>query len=181
MNQLPTLQSKRLLLRPFQLSDATDVQRLAGEKEVAATTLNIPHPYLDGMAESWIATHADQFEENNAVTLAILLKEDAILVGAIGLTNVAPNHQAEMGYWIGKPYWNHGFCTEAAARLIRYAFDDMGLIRIHAHHLHRNPASGRVMRKLGMQHEGTLRQHVKQGGLPDDVEFYGILQHEIVD
>ncbi|KKL20477.1 hypothetical protein LCGC14_2455040, partial [marine sediment metagenome] len=85
-------------------------------------------------------------------------------------------HQAELGYWVGKPYWDQGFCTEAAYAVLRYAFREMGLVRVHAAHLWRNPSSGRVMQKIGMQHEGRRRQHTKKWDVLEDLELYGILR-----
>jgi RimJ/RimL family protein N-acetyltransferase len=83
---------------------------------------------------------------------------------------------AEMGYWIGKPFWNHGYCTEAAKRLVRFGFEALQLNRILARHLSRNPASGRVMEKIGMQYEGCLRQHIKKWGVFEDLKIYAILK-----
>jgi [ribosomal protein S5]-alanine N-acetyltransferase len=83
-----------------------------------------------------------------------------------------------LGYWIGKPYWGRGFCTEAARAVLRYAFTELGLNRVHAYHFHHNPASGRVLQKIGMTHEGLLRQHVKKWGQFIDNELYSILRSE---
>lgn len=179
MTTLPTLQAERLQLRPFVLADAPEVQRLAGAWDVAYTTQNIPHPYEDGMAEQWIGTHLESFETGRALTLAIERREDGALMGAIGLTGFGGEHDhAELGYWIGKPYWGQGYATEAARAIVDYGFDRLGLNRILARHLTRNPASGRVMQKIGMAYEGCMRQHVKKWGHYEDVAFYGMLRHE---
>lgn len=178
MRQIPTLETARLVLRPFTLDDAPEVQRLAGDRSIADTTLTIPHPYNDGMAEEWIAKHQPDFDEGKAVTFAISRKSDGLLIGAMSLMEMVAGHQAELGYWIGRPYWAQGYCTEAGEAVLRYAFTALGLIRVHCHHLVRNPASGRVMRKLGMLHEGTRRWHVRKWGELEDVELYGILQED---
>ena len=178
MSGIPTLETERLILRPFRLEDAADVQRLAGDRSIADTTLNIPHPYKDGMAEGWISKHQPGFEGGKGVTFAITCKTGDSLIGAIGLMGMVTGHQAELGYWIGQPYWSQGFCTEAGAAVLRYAFSELGLMRVHAGHLARNPASGRVMRKLGMQQEGVRRQHVKKWDKYDDSVVYGILKAE---
>jgi ribosomal-protein-alanine N-acetyltransferase len=180
MGQRPTLETQRLILRPFQLADAPDVQRLAGSRDIASTTLNIPHPYEDGMAEEWISKHQETFEQGRGVTLAITSRSGANLIGAISLMDISPGHRAELGYWIGKPYWNQGFCSEASRAVVGYGFQVLGLNRIHACHLTRNPASGRVMQKLGMQHEGCRRQHVQKWEVFEDLEMYGILRSEWV-
>jgi RimJ/RimL family protein N-acetyltransferase len=178
MIKIPTLETERLLLRPFVIEDAPDVQRLAGDRAIADTTLNIPHPYEDGVAEDWISTHQEAFAKNQGVTFAVTRKPNGSLVGAISLMDIIKGHKAELGYWIAKPYWSQGLCTEAGHAILRYAFTELGLGRLHAGHISRNPASGQVMLKLGMQHEGTQRQHVRRWGLSDNLELYGIMKEE---
>ena len=120
MSPQPVLETERLMLRPFRLSDAKDVQTLAGHKDIAATTYNVPHPYEDGMAESWISTHEDKYKKGETVTLAMTLKEDGRLVGGISLFEVIKGHKGELGYWVGVPYWGKGYCTEAARAIMEY-------------------------------------------------------------
>jgi len=172
----PVLTTARLVLRPFAMSDAADVQRLAGDPGVAATTLNIPHPYEDGTAEKWIATHAGRFEQGLEVVYAITL--DGALVGAVGLVLERVHRRAEMGYWIGVPYWNRGIATEAGAALRDYGFETLELNKIVARHVPRNPSSGRVMQKLGMSLEGHQREHVMKRGRFEDLLEYAILRSE---
>jgi ribosomal-protein-alanine N-acetyltransferase len=114
MANIPTLITYRLTLRPFNLADASGVQELAGEWDVARTTVNIPHPYEHGMAEEWISTQVQTFENEQGVTFAIELRSESLLIGAIGLIANKVHRWAELVYWTGKPYWNHGYCTEAA-------------------------------------------------------------------
>lgn len=161
------------------MSDAARVQLLAGDRAIAATTKNIPHPYEDGMAETWIGSHPERFEKGQEAVFAIVLKDTGQLIGAIGLVLNLPQEHAELGYWIGKEYWGRGYCTEAGHAVLRYAFDVLHLHRVHAHHFSRNPASGRVMQKLGMRHEGRLREHIKKRDQFFDVEAYGILRSEM--
>lgn len=174
----PTLETERLILRPFSLADAPAVQRLAGSRAVADTITGIPHPYPDGAAEAWIAEHPRLFAEGKEVTLAIVRKADRALIGSISLMDIAPGYQAELGYWVGEPFWGEGYCTEAARAVLDYAFGTLGLTRVYARHFRRNPASGRVMQKLGMTHEGCLRRHVAKRGKLEDIELYGILREE---
>lgn len=178
MTNLPRLITDRLILRPFTLADASNVQHLAGDWAIADTTLNIPHPYEDGMAEEWISHHAEQFASREQVTLAITLRTTNTLVGAIGLRLTLRFARAEMGYWIGKPYWGRGYGTEAARAMLAYGFGELQLHKIFATHLVRNPASGRVMQKIGMTYEGTLREHVQKWGVFEDIKVYGILRSE---
>lgn len=175
---VPTLTTERLILRAFTLADAKRVQQLAGDFEIADTTGHMPHPYHDGMATEWIGSHEQDFQEGTGATFAIILRETGELMGAIGLTIHKHHRRAEMGYWIGVAYWNHGYTSEAAQRVIAYAFEDLGLDRVYASHFSRNPASGRVMQKAGMTYEGTLREHFVRWTSPEDLAYYGILKGE---
>jgi len=178
MSPQPALHTERLILRPFRPEDAPAVQRLAGDPAIASTTTNIPHPYEDGLAEQWISNHAARYEAGECATFAITLRESGELIGAIGLEISREHRRAELGYWVGVPWWNQGYCTEAARALVAYGFRELSLHRIYAMHFRRNPASGKVMRKIGMRHEGSLRQHVSKWGTFEDVEVYGILREE---
>ena len=162
MQELPTIATERLVLRPFTLSDAADVQRLAGDWAVADTTLSIPHPYPDGAAERWIERpcRALRAPRDHGAGGDAARQRRAGRLHQPGLHD--DDDRAELGYWMGVPYWNHGYCSEAARALVAYGFEQMGLHRIYAHHFTRNPASGRVMQKAGMTYEGTLRQHIKK-------------------
>lgn len=174
----PTLETTRLILRPFFLSDAKMVQKLAGDYKVAETTLNIPHPYEDGMAESWISTHSENFEDGNEVTYAIINKSDGCLIGAIGLVINKVHRKAELGYWVGVPFWNRGYCTEASKAIIKYGFEKLDMNKIYAMALVSNIGSWRVMEKTGMSYEGTLRHEVFKDGIPLDLKTYAIIKEE---
>ena len=117
---IPRLQTDRLVLRAFELTDASDVQQLAGDPDIALMTATIPHPYPDGLAEEWIAGHAAQFEAGELAPFAIALRRDQALIGSISLMIDRQQELAELGYWIGKPWWNRGHCTEAARAALRY-------------------------------------------------------------
>lgn len=174
----PTVVTNRLVLRPFRMIDAPLVHKLAGDRAVAATTLRIPHPYPEGFAEDWIRPQAEEFEKGKSAIFAIEIEADQQLCGAIGLAVNREDRHAELGYWIGVPYWNRGYCTEAARETLRFAFEQLHLHRVHAAHFVGNLASGRVLSKLGMKCEGQLRQHVLKWGDFLDVVVYGILKSE---
>ncbi len=172
--------TSRLALRRFELNDVAKVVELAGEFEIADTTLRIPHPYQEKDAKEWIEQQYTWLNQNQSVTWAITINESADLIGAIGLMNYNEHFEhAEMGYWIGKPFWNKGFATEAAHAIIKYGFENLELNRIHAHHFSRNASSGTVLLKVGMKHEGTFREHIKKWDKFEDVDLYGILKSDI--
>lgn len=176
---LPTLVTQRLILRPFTLADAPIVQKLCGAYEVAAKTLSVPHPYPDGVAETWIASHGPDWENKIWVTLALTHREDESepqdVLGAISLMLHLAHYRAELAYWLGMPYWNQGYMTEAARALVQYGFEELKLNRVEATHYRSNPASGRVMQKIGMQQEGIRRQQTLRFGQFEDCVVYGLL------
>lgn len=174
----PLLHTARLTLRPFVPDDAPRVRELAGAYEVAQTTLNLPHPYPEGAAEAWIATHGPAWDAGERATYAIAEREGGALVGAIALAISAQHARGELGYWVGVPYWNRGYATEAARALAGLAFGALGLHRVQARHFVRNPASGRVMQKLGMRPEGVNREAMRRWGRFEDVAMYAILAGE---
>lgn len=179
--QQPTLETGRLVLRPFRSSDADAVQALANDADVARNTLNIPHPYAKEDAVAWIESHPGQLESRQAVTYAVTAPAEGGVIGAVGLILELEHERAELGYWIGRPYWGRGYATEAARAVVAWGFSALALHRIHASHFPRNPASGRVLRKVGMRHEGSLRQHVKKWDEFLDLERFGLLRAEHED
>jgi len=168
----PTLETERLILRPFVLRDALRVQALAGDRRVAEMTAEIPYPYPDGVAEAWISSHLLEWRTHRQIALAVTLKKTGALVGAVSLRLFAQGPRAELGYWIGVPYWNNGYCTEAARALVAYGFEELELDSVQARHRLENPASGRVMEKLGMRCEGVApHAGVRNARLLDLVDY----------
>jgi [ribosomal protein S5]-alanine N-acetyltransferase len=174
----PTLETPRLILRPLELSDAKDVQRLAGEPEIARTTLAIPHPYPDGVAEQYLATLTEKFNQRNEVNFAVTRIHSGELIGAACLRLELEHDRGEVGYWIGKPFCGQGYATEAARAIVDYGFQTWGLNRIEGGLFSTNPASGRVQEKLGFRPEGRLRQYIKKWGEYVDLEIRAVLRSE---
>jgi RimJ/RimL family protein N-acetyltransferase len=176
---MPELFTKRLKLRPFRIADGPNVERLAGDRKVADTTLNIPHPYPEGGGALWIATHADGWNRGERLTLAICSRNDPDeLLGAISL-HISPEHlHGEIGYWLSTNSWGKGYTTEATNALVEYAFTTLKLHRVYGRHFTRNTASGRVMQKVGMQLEGINRDAFVKGSGFEDVAMYSILDSE---
>ncbi len=175
---LPHLTTARLALRPFTLADADAVTAAAGVREVAMTTLYVPHPYPPGAAAGWIATHAEAFARRTELTLAIVDRGTDAVRGAMSLVLTPMFDRGEIGYWIARDAWGQGLATEAARAIVGHGFTALGLARIVGHCMAHNPASARVLEKLGMQREGLLREHVKRDGRAVDVLAYGLLRRE---
>ena len=180
MSATPTLRTARLVLGEFTHQDAPELQRLAGEREIADTTLAIPHPYELHHAVAWIEQQHDEAGEEAGISFAVRLSSTGALIGSVGLRDIDSRHrQAELGFWIGRPWWGQGYAREAAAAVVRFGFEAMDLNRICAHHMARNPASGRVLLAVGMRREGLLRQRVRKWGKYEDVVLYAILRADL--
>jgi RimJ/RimL family protein N-acetyltransferase len=174
MSTLPTLETARLRLRPYAAADVPELIPLIGAREVAATTGRIPHPYTEQDARQFIAAA----QGDDEIRLAVTLRSDGCMIGGIGLRLFLPHQNAELGYWLGVPYWKKGYATEAAREMLHYGFENLRLHRIFATHFTHNPASGRILAKLGMRHEGCQRQHIHKWDRFVDLELYGILRQE---
>jgi len=178
MSNQPTLYTERLTLRPLEPGDAPVIRQLAGDRRIAVNTF-MPHPYEEGMAESFINSTHEGWEEGNLAVFAITLKSDRSLVGTVGLKEIDRDHRrAEMGYWIAVERWGNGYATESAKALLAFAFDTLELNRIYAGHFDGNPASGRVLQKIGMRREGVQRQHIVRFDTFKDHILYGIIREE---
>jgi ribosomal-protein-alanine N-acetyltransferase len=173
--EMTILKTKRLILRRLTEADIPELVPLIGAREVAATTLRIPHPYEEKHAREFLASVAKE----NELRLAIMLQKDGKLCGGIGLHPEMEHNRAELGYWIGVPYWGNGYATEAARAVVRYGFEQLKMNRIFASHFKGNLASQNVLRKIGMKHEGCMRQHIFKWGKFIDSEIYSILRAEM--
>ncbi|MGH6735342.1 MAG: GNAT family N-acetyltransferase [Methyloceanibacter sp.] len=145
---VPAIKTERLALRPLGAADAVRLSALAGDYDVASMTGTVPHPYSESQAAEWIAS-VKAGEEG--VVFGIFRDDE--LIGCTGYRAFGDDH-AELGYWIGKPYWGQGYATEAVGALIGYAFDANGFDYLKAGHFTDNPASERVIRKLGFVAQG---------------------------
>jgi ribosomal-protein-alanine N-acetyltransferase len=174
MTTPPTLETARLRLRPYSQADIAELLPLIGTREVAVTTLRIAHPYTEQDARSFLALTG----EPDKIWVAITLRSNSRQIGGIGLRVDDQHQHAELGYWLGVSYWGQGYATEAANEMLRYGFESLNLHRIFASHFGHNPASGRILTKLGMRHEGIQRQHIRKWDKFVDSELYGILRHE---
>ncbi|HWZ78600.1 MAG TPA: GNAT family protein [Candidatus Sulfotelmatobacter sp.] len=174
MTSPPTLQTERLRIRPYSEADIPELVRLIGTREVAATTLRIAHPYSEQDARAFL----ELAKEPDKLWLAVTLRADGRQIGGIGLRVELQHQHAELGYWLGVSYWSQGYATEAAREVLRYGFEDLALHRIFASHFKHNPASGKILKKIGMRHEGSQREHLRKWDQFVDSELYGILRRE---
>jgi RimJ/RimL family protein N-acetyltransferase len=146
---IPVLETKRLALRAARLEDAKAVAALANDRRIAENTARIPYPYKLADAEQFIAGANKKGEAAYLITL-----RDGTIVGACGLM-FHYDDTPEIGYWLGVPYWNKGYATEALHALIDYAFTDLTHDAVQAGARVTNPASRRVLEKCGFQWTGV--------------------------
>ncbi len=168
------IETARLILRSLSEADIPELVPLIGDRRVAATTLRIPHPFHEQDARDFLSSPAKE----NELRLGIRLRDGGTFIGGIGLHPYPEHKRAELGYWIGVPHWGHGYAPEAAQAVVRYGFEKCQLNRIFAGHFKHNPASGRVLSKVGMKYEGCMRQNVIKWGEFVDIEVYSILKQE---
>ncbi|MDO6496940.1 GNAT family N-acetyltransferase [Photobacterium sanguinicancri] len=153
------IETERLVLRPFRLSDSERVAELAGEKVIADMTANIPHPYEPAMAYDWIQTHQAQFIEGESVVYAITLKNCDDIIGAVGFP-LLDKGLGVLGYWLGVPFWGQGIAFEAAEALVEFYKLHHGLTELHVMHLAENERSKSVIRKLGVGYVENMMRHM---------------------
>lgn len=157
------LDTPRLRLRRFAADDADAVAALAGNWKVASMLGRMPFPYTRTHAVEFLERMALDDESKTDFVFAFTLPGGPAM-GAIGL-HVRDHGHFELGYWLGEPYWGKGYATEAAERLVQFAFEDLEIDRLIAGHFFDNPASGRVLSKVGFTYtHDDYRDALARGG-----------------
>ena len=147
------LESGRLLLRPPGPGDVASIVTWVGDYDVAKNLSRCPHPYCEEYAQQFLARCAEGRATGTNFNFAIVRRADRIYMGQIGLH--LKDGSFELGYWLGKPFWHQGYASEAADRIARFAFRELKAETVWAGWFHDNPASGRVLEKLGCRPNGT--------------------------
>jgi RimJ/RimL family protein N-acetyltransferase len=177
-----TLLTSRLILRPLTHADAPLIQDVASVREIADTMISIPHPYPDGEAEQYIQRQIAEFEAGHSVSFVIERKFKKEFCGIIEVRDIGREHsQAELSFWLAVGVWGQGYMSEALKPLLRFGFEDLGLNRLYAYHMVKNPGSGKVLEKNGFVQEGILRQRVRKWGVFEDVKLWAILRKDWQD
>jgi ribosomal-protein-alanine N-acetyltransferase len=170
-------QTPRLQLRALQPIDAEAVLRLGGDPVIAETMISVPHPLPRAIVEEWIACSEATNGSSPHRYFAAVRSADQELVGVVALRHIDREHlQAELSFWIGRPHWGQGLAVEAAAAIVGFAFEALGVNRLEAYHMVRNPASGHVLQRMGFEREGVLRERVRRAGRFEDVVICALLR-----
>lgn len=174
----PTLRTARLVLRAFGVDDVPHLVAGCGDPEVAANLGRTPFPYTEAEGRAWIARARELWAEGKGLCFAIEQAADGAFTGGMGLHLESEHQRAELGYWFGKPFWGRGYATEAARAIVDHGFSVLGLRRIFAGYHHWNPASGRVLEKIGMRFEGVQRGHGVRMGRVSDLHLMGMIRED---
>jgi len=171
------LETLRLRLRPLQMCDAEPMTALLQDPVIAEWTSALPWPYAIEDAYAFIASQTDPDRDGTSFVWAIVEKATDSLAGTIGLHDIElGQRRAALGYWMGEAFRGRGYMTEAARRVISWAFETAGFERVQATYFPGNAASAAVMRKIGMQPEGLLRGYGFKNGQYRDLYLQAVLR-----
>jgi RimJ/RimL family protein N-acetyltransferase len=163
----------------LELSDTLEIQKAATSRKIADSMISLPHLYPVGEAERYVAHRQSEREAGRSVAYAIEKKTDGGFCGLIEVRDIEREHsQGELSFWLAVDAWGQRYMSEAVRAVVGYAFANLGLNRLYAYHMVRNPASGRVLAKNGFEREGLLRQRVRKWGQFEDVALWAILREE---
>jgi RimJ/RimL family protein N-acetyltransferase len=159
MRDVIEIETKRLKLRGVRMSDAKRIARFCDDPKVGRMLAQTPLPYLEAAAEGWIMMmNARARLERDFVFAAELAGEG--LIGVVGAHRRAESEDVEIGYWFGRPYWGAGFGSEAVGAFVTEA---RRLGPLAAGHFVDNPASGRVLEKVGFAYTGETKRMFSMG------------------
>lgn len=165
-------------IRQWKIEDAADLAKMLNNRNILNNLRDgLPYPYTRKDAEEYITAmlNADQTK-----TFAFAITVDDKAVGSIGAFRCDNIHfrTAEMGYYIGEPYWGNGMATGAVKQICSYVFEHTDIIRIFAEPFAYNTASCRVLEKAGFQLEGILRSNAIKNGKVLDMKMYSLIKKE---
>ena len=141
-----TLKTERLTLRPYSMSDAPSLGVLANDVGVARMLTRMPHPYTESEAVRWIGTHEALHDSGKGYVFAIEI--EGALAGSISVI-AHDNREFALGYWLTGRHWGKGYATEASRAVLTFAFDTLALPYLRSAYISDNPASARVLGKVG--------------------------------
>lgn len=175
----PTLVTPRLILRALRQEDLVDLYTYASDPEIDRYTPWRHYISLD-QAQADLDEFLGEYAQAGFGAFGIEHRLDHKLIGIATFSPPHKHHRrAEIGYTISRQYWGRGFATEAVQELVRFAFEEIGLVRLEAVCLPENTASWRVLEKVGMQYEGLLHSYQTWKGVPSDLKMYAIVRSAV--
>jgi [ribosomal protein S5]-alanine N-acetyltransferase len=178
----PMIETKRLILRQMEMNDANRMfDYIFSDHRVMDNLIKGPHKTISETINR-LTEITNEYKSNKFCYWGIVLKESGELIGTIDLYNINEDTEnCEVGYDIGFNWWNQGYGTEALQAVVEFAFRFMNIHKISATHGIDNPASGKIMLKVGMEREGIIRHMVRKNNQYKDCGIYGILQQEYLE
>jgi len=173
-----TLETERLILRPPKMEDAWDMKTLLQERDISENIDAIPYPYPDEMAQRQLREAIQHLDDEDGYYFMITLKSSGELMGAVYSYHRPVHLNTTLTYWLGKPYRGNKYISEAVSSVMKYGFEADKFHRIWAMVYADNDAASQILKKVGMKHEGVLREHIYDGDGFRDVEYYGMLRKE---
>ncbi len=171
--------TQRLIIREYVKDDIRDFLRVIRQPEIYPTTYGIPRDYSLLRAKWWMRVIKQNRREGSAFEYAVILRDSGEYIGNVGLINIDSNHaHCDISYYIDSSKTSCGYATEASMAMLDYGFYDLGFHKINGVCMSINAASRRVMEKLGMKYEGTLRQDLYKDGIFYDLDRLSILKDE---
>lgn len=159
-------------LTEFRPTDIDRCVRHLNDEAIYRVTLRIPYPYESKDAEDWLAI-VDRKTRDAGRTVDFAIRDaDGELIGGIGFDAVRLGHKAEIGYWLGRPYWGKGLMTDIVRVATQFGVESLGLVRIEAIIFQGNDASCRVAEMNGYAFEGVLRKSTRKDGQFIDTLLY---------
>ncbi len=178
MTIFPTLYSARFTFRETTSNDLLRMTELLNNQKISQHIFNIPFPFTLSDAQQRLAFMQEGFSNKNRYIFVITHQQENEMIGQIGLHLNTENNHAEMGYWIGEPFWGQGIATEGIRTILEFGFETLGLHKIFATHFLDNPASAIVMTKNKMIKEAELKEHYLRDGIYKGIGQYRLTKEE---
>jgi [ribosomal protein S5]-alanine N-acetyltransferase len=178
-NDMPMIETRRLVLAPIALSDYRRLAAIAAVREIADTTISVPHPMTLSVARDWVEHQCESTRRGEAAVFTVRRRIARSKLGLVSLRDIDCEHGcAELSFWLATNAQGRGYASEATAALVHHGFSTLGLHRIEAYQLVRNAASARVLSRIGFQLEGTLRERVVKWGRREDANLWSKLRDD---
>lgn len=160
--KIETIKTKRLVLRPYRMSDAEIATKNLCNKKISCWLSSLPEPYRLKDAKNFILRVTKEHKKKEPRTIAYVIEYEKKMIGAIGLHDIIFGHKADMGYWLSEEYWGKGIMSEVVSALVDHSFKRLRLHRIQAGTFVGNLGSEGVLKKCGFLHEGLFRNEVQK-------------------
>lgn len=177
MDDTDLIGTERLVLAPIAPNDYRQLAVIAAARDIADTTISVPHPMTLSVARDWVEHQCESARRGEAVVFTVRRGIEQSPLGLVSLRDVNHEHAcAELSFWLATGAQGRGYAAEAAAALVHHGFVALNMHRIEAYQMVRNVASARVLARIGFEFEGTLRERVVKWGRREDANLWSKLR-----